>query len=275
MAKKLGIPATIIVLALLVLSTVASAQTPGLGGSQTPAAATARDRILVYSVSAVDSVSGAKTAPLARLSALASANGIKLTVVDSEQQLASELRQPDVVGCIYGGEGQDTAALTALSQFVKLGGRALLLYDEGWVDQSTKLHETFGVSLASQHFGNLTDQGFHYVKGMLPPWLRDLDVGVGPDTNNIFLSAYLVIPGRVGERGMIITDEAKRRSELVFYSPLDGSISWEPRPVRQTDSSSRQLLCFFDDDNIGYHDNERAALTMLNFLLGNTPMTSG
>jgi hypothetical protein len=270
MAKNFGFPITVMVLALLVLSPVVSAQATGIS-----AAATARDRILVYVVSTVANEAGAQPASLTKLSALALANGIKLTVVDSEQQLVSELAQPDVIGCIYGGEGQDMATLTALNQLVKSGGRALLLYDEGWVDQSAKLHDTFGVSLASEHFGSLTDQGFHYVKGMLPPWLRSLDVGVGPDMNNIFLSAYLVIPGRVGERGMIITDQAMRKTQLVFYSPLDGSISWEPRPVRQADSSLRQMLSFFDDDNIGYHDNEKAALTTLNFLLGNTPMNSG
>ncbi len=275
MLKRNGFSIALIVIMLLVLAPAAFASTNDASNSQVSSAASGRDRIVAYVVTSVDSATGVQTAALTQLSALASANGIQLTVMDSEEQFAAGLAQPDVAGAVYGGEGQNDATLAALSQFVTSGGRAVFLYDGGWVDQSTGLHETFGVSLASEHYTVATGQGFQYLKGMLPPWLRSLSVGVDPNDSGIYLSAHLVIPGRVGERGMIMTDTNKKKTQLMFYSPLDGSMTWQPRPVRQATATQRELLTFFDDNNIGYRDNQKAALTMLSFLLGDTPMNSG
>ena len=204
---------------------------------------------------------------------LAAANGIRLTVVDREEKLIVELAaQPDVAGVIYGGEARDGHALTALGEWVKSsGGRALFLYDEGWTGQTVTLKQTFAVSMTVENLGVSPGPGFDYKKGMLPPWLREWNVGVGPDAGGIFLSAYLVVPGRVGERGSVVS-EGCHDAVLVFYSPLDGSVTWAPRPVRQATPDVRTLLSFFDDDNIDRRDNAHAALATLHFLLRGNPI---
>jgi hypothetical protein len=264
MVRRWAITVVITALAALTLISIASAQTPS-----------GRDRILVYNVATVDGQGAATPSSLTKLAALAAANNINLTVVDREEKLVVELAaQPDVAAVIYGGEPRDSHTLTALGEWIKTGGRALFMYDEGWTGQTVTLKQSFAVSMTAENLGVSPGPGFDYKKGMLPPWLREWNVGVGPDASDIFLSSYLVVPGRVGERGSVVS-EGCHDAVLVFYSPLDGSVTWTPRPVRQATPGVRTLLSFFDDGNIDRRDNAKAALAMLRELVASNPVDSG
>ncbi len=207
-----------------------------------------------------------------KLNAVAFANGLDLTIAESEDQFEQLLAEPATAAAIYGSGSESRApsdrALLSLEGFVQDGGRALLFYDGAWTDESKLIQDLFGIAVA----GELVAAGegnLRYPDSALPAWLSGMKLGVEAD--EIWLTAYLIIPSTEGMQLAARSGETGR-DRVVFYEAASGNLIWMPRITQcvawQYGCVEADPTDWFDDRNIDFFDNEQAVLALLRYLSG-------
>lgn len=222
-----------------------------------------RGRVIIY----------ATGGEFTKLDSLAFLRGIDLTVYQNEADFVAALREPDVVGTIYGGSpGSDDMTLdsedgttesvnpfAALHEFRLSGGRLLMLYSADWAQENDLLQRLFRVSVPREDSINQQDFAFTYADGLLPYWLKGLAVTVNASGVDLAFSGYLVTPEDQGDKGFYT---AENGSTPLLMSFTQGDIAFFPVTVDVREDTRHY---FFDDRYIDNADNEQAAMTMLRF----------
>ena len=204
-------------------------------------------------------------AELTKFSAAAYVNGFSVTVYDDQAAFLSELDEPDVAAAIYGGQVASDPGLRKLYDFVQNGGRIFLMYDGSWLARNAALQELFGVTLAAEKIDIQTRSSFHYRPTLLPSWLDSYSVGIPSLSNDLsaYFNLYLVVPTSwPGERGTLVGENASLR--LLYYANPTSTVTFFPLPLG---GDFQWTELFFNDENIDYFDNERAAVAILAYLL--------
>ncbi len=222
-----------------------------------------RGRVIIY----------ATGGEFTKLDSLAFLRGIDLTVYQTEADFVAALREPDVVGAIYGGspgseamtldsDGDTTepaSPFTALHEFRLSGGRLLLLYSADWAQENDLLQRLFRVSVPREGGINQQDFAFTYADSLLPYWLKGLAVTVNASGVDLAFSGYLVTPEAQGDKGFYTAEDG---STPLLMSFTQGDLAFLPVTVDVREDARHY---FFDDRYIDNADNEQAAMTMLRF----------
>lgn len=230
---------------------------------QPTAPAAVRDRIVLFGFN-----------EFTKLESLAFANGISLTPTRSISDFINWLTEPDVAAAIYVIEGRQVQQLDLieLEGFSKTGGRVLFFYDDRWAEHNSTLQDLFLVSVAAEEIREIYEATLLYDDTMLPGYMRGLRIlGTRPKTQRIYIKAYLTTTLQGGER-TYFTSQETGRDRLLYLSTADGKVTFWPS-VRCTRSEgafdSFYSICpFIGDESIGFADNDRATLAVLNYLLG-------
>jgi len=211
---------------------------------------------------------------LTKLSGLAFANGIDLTIFERDRGgFLDALSSPDVNAAIYApSAGATKEDLIQLRELTQRGGRALLFYDEYWTDYNSVLQTEFGVSVAEENvlWGGEDGDILLYAPEMLPSWLSGMTIAAKPEYERaLSISAYLIAPLGTPAVAHEVTSAESGKSRIVYYAAEEFSLTFfpsahEPAPNFNFDPESRY---FFEDNSIDLGDNEQAALAMLMYLI--------
>ena len=196
---------------------------------------------------------------------LAFLNGISLDVSVVRQDFVNGLEQPDVLVAIYGPYEPNDSELYELADFVEGGGRVLFLYNERWTPYNPLLQQLFGISVVEETVLGPGLESIQLDEQSLPSWVSGLTV-VFASAYRYEINTYLMSTLEGGERRYIRnTDLGTDR--LIYLSLQDRSITAWPATVWVTGSfGNRHWTQFFHDDEIGYMDNEEAAVGLLLYL---------
>jgi len=201
-----------------------------------------------------------------KFAALAFTKGLKLSV--PTRSFPEELLSPDVAAAILIGS-ESAEDILAIDAFVKSGGTAIILYSRDWVDYNELLQDIFGVSVVQEMVLSV-DNTLIVPPAVLPPELREYQVGMVHDDRELRIRAYLVTnQGNAG--GGLIPSKETGKDRLVYY-PSD-SLIFMPAIHSYTDSYSSiyrhktHYTPFFGDTMYDYFDNELAANALLDVLI--------
>lgn len=218
---------------------------------------------------------GRGSSDYSKLDALAWTNGIDLRITEDPDEFMEQLHESDVVAVMYGSRtysrrlmAPNDRVLLSVDTFVRDGGKALLFYDYSWEDSNDLLTDAFDFAVVAETLAS-GEGHLRFEDSMLPAWLSGMRVGM--QSTEIFLNVYLVTQDGEGIQ-RLLTSSDSGRERMVYYESPSGRLILFPRPVRcETQDhycDSTVHIDWFDNQNIDFFDNERAALAVLKYLLG-------
>jgi len=228
--------------------------------TNTPISSIERDRIIVYR--------GKSVCDFDKLEGLAFQNNINIDVygITKRAEFNDALRESDVAGAIYiPGSKVTSASLYELEVFSKNGGHVILIYDFYWsyVDEINEaIQDLFGVMVLEEDIIESTSSVF-FSNDSIPSWLSDIQIGI-TDNYGLYQDVYLIGNTIFQESGYLISDETGNQ-RLVFFVDQSGRVIFWPAINR---TSNQVIRAFFGDGSIEKFDNQKAALKLLYFLLG-------
>ncbi len=245
-------------------------ETPFPNGSSSPSMmeiplSQSKGRIVAFLISSDSfNAENAGIETLSKLVGLGLRDDIAVQTFSDQDKFLAALKDPYVLGALYGGKGNSPGSLRALNAFATGGGRVLFFYDGDWMQQNDLLQELFGVSLVAERVKYVKDE-LIYAPAMLPGWASGLNVGVAQAGQYHYINAYAVSNQELDQTGYLLSDESSKE-RLLYLSNMPGPVAFFPRPYI-FERLANEYQYFFDDANIDLFDNQQAAQRMLKFLL--------
>jgi len=205
------------------------------------------------------------------LEGLAFLNGLSLDLNDSSDhaEFRNSVEQPDVLVALYGPTEPFDSELYQLSSLVQHGGRVLFLYNERWAEYNQLLQDLFGISVVEEDILGPHLDSVQLDEQSLPSWASGLTV-VLAGRRDYNLRSYLMSTLEGGERRYVRNPELEA-DRLIYLSLENRSITAWPAIIWVREgypSGYRIPTHFFHDEEIGFMDNEEAAVGLVRYLAG-------